>query len=450
VAVFSFCFAQAAQADELSDLKAQMKLMQKQMDEQKKQMETMQSKIEALETEKAVRIETPGEMAERVVALEEKLAKKGNLNVNWKDGLNFETDDKQFTMKIGGRLHMDSAWFNADSKLEDAVGTLKDDGETRRARFYMKGTIYEDYLYKLEYDWATGTASLKDAYLGLKNIPYLGTVKAGHQFEPFGLENMISTNYLNFIEFGLPEAFAPVRNIGITANSTAFDQKMTWATGLFRDADSQGNVTSNKYNWTSRLTFLPLYKDEGKKLLHLGLTYSFRSPEETLQYRSRPEANLAPYFVDSGTFAADRANLVAGEAAYVNGPFSLQGEYMGSAVERPDASDTYFQGAYIYASYFLTGEHRPYSKSAGVFSRLRPLKNFSPKGGGLGAWELALRYSYLDLNDENIDAGNMADVTLGLNWYLNPNMKIMWNYIYSHLNGIGNADMLLTRFQVDF
>jgi len=238
--------------------------------------------------------------------------------------------------------------------------------------------------------------------------------------------------------------------MGITASSNLFDERMTWATGVFRDADNQGNLTGNEYNWSSRLTFLPLYEENGSKLFHLGGTYSLRSPAETLQYRSRPEAHQAQYFVDTGSFPAKHAHNLGIEAAFVNGPLSIQAEYVGSIVNQTSGpSNTYFQGGYIYGSYFLTGEHRPYSKSSGVFSRLRPLKNFSPKADGLGAWEVLLRYSYLDLTDDNISGGNMSDVTLGLNWYLNPNMKIMWNYIYSQ-NREGDANIFLTRFQVTF
>lgn len=450
VIVSCFCLAEAVQADEFSELKEQSKVIQKQMQEQARQMEVMQEKIKQLEAESQARIEMPKEMKERVIALEEKIAKKDSLNVSWKDGLSFTSDDEQFSIKVGGRLHMDAGWFRESSGLKDAVGNSKDDGEIRRARFYMKGTMYENFLYCLEYDWATSPASLKHAFIGLKNIPYLGTIRAGHHFEPFGLETMTSSNYLTFVEYGLSAAFWPSRNMGITASSNLFDERMTWATGVFRDADNQGNLTGNKYNWSSRLTFLPLYEENGRKLFHLGGTYSLRSPAETLRYRSRPEAHQAQYFVDTGSISAKRAHNLGIEAAFVNGPLSIQAEYVGSIVNQTSGpSNTYFQGGYIYGSYFLTGEHRSYSKSSGVFSRLRPLKNFSPKADGLGAWEVLLRYSYLDLTDDNISGGNMSDVTLGLNWYLNPNMKIMWNYIHSQ-NREGDADIFLTRVQVTF
>jgi phosphate-selective porin OprO/OprP len=87
-----------------------------------------------------------------------------------------------------------------------------------------------------------------------------------------------------------------------------------------------------------------------------------------------------------------------------------------------------FDGFYVQASYFLTDEHHNYKPSAGAFSRVKPKENFS-FGGGPGAWEVAVRYSELDL-DDRLDGGEVDDITAGLNWYLNPNTRLMWNYIH--------------------
>ena len=70
--------------------------------------------------------------------------------------------------------------------------------------------------------------------------------------------------------------------------------------------------------------------------------------------------------------------------------------------------------------------------------------------GAPGAWEGALRYSGLDLDDDSIAGGKLHDLTAGLNWYLNPYTRIMWNYIHADKNHVGNADMLMMRFQIIF
>jgi phosphate-selective porin OprO/OprP len=118
-----------------------------------------------------------------------------------------------------------------------------------------------------------------------------------------------------------------------------------------------------------------------------------------------------------------------------------------------------FNGCYAFVSYFLTGEHRPYKRSTGAFDQIKPHENFfrvRAQDGcvhtGKGAWEFAYRFSYIDLNDEGILGGRAHDHTLGLNWYLNPYTRVMFNYVNSTLDtGIdGTLDVFEMRAQIDF
>ena len=143
-------------------------------------------------------------------------------------------------------------------------------------------------------------------------------------------------------------------------------------------------------------------------------------------------------------------DLFGSEAAVVYGPLSIQTEYMVMSVDRRGFEDPVFSGGYIYASYFLTGEYRPYKMTDGEFDRVKPRKNFSIEGKGLGAWEVAFRYSTMDLNDKSVNGGFLRDFTWGLNWYLNPNTRVMLNYIYADEQPIGEADIIQARFQFDF
>jgi phosphate-selective porin OprO/OprP len=136
--------------------------------------------------------------------------------------------------------------------------------------------------------------------------------------------------------------------------------------------------------------------------------------------------------------------------------FSLQSEWLKSAVElnpdsegnQPDNPD--FQTYYFMASYILTGEYRPYNKANGYFTRITPTHNATGKRWGSGAWEVAARYDYIDLNDAEVNGGEMDTYTFGLNWYLNAHTRIMWNYVMADVKDEGDVDIFETRFQVDF
>ncbi len=144
------------------------------------------------------------------------------------------------------------------------------------------------------------------------------------------------------------------------------------------------------------------------------------------------------------------------ELALVHGPLSVQGEFIQTFVDELEVNDAigtgHFHGAYGFVSYFLTGESRRYIRGSGAFSGVSPKKNFSIKERTWGGWELAARYSYLDLDDGGveIEGGKLDNVTAGVTWYLNPIMKVMVNYVDTRRSGVGEANGFQTRFQVAF
>jgi phosphate-selective porin OprO/OprP len=385
-----------------------------------------------------------------------------DLRLHWGNGLRMTSRDESISLKFGGRLMYDFGWVSGED-MEALLGTeLADGSETRRARMYIEADFWDRIKAKVQWDWADGDAALKDAYIELTRLPIVGNLRMGHFKEPFSLNELTSSKYITFLERALPNAFAPSRNAGFMIHNHAFDKRVTWAAGIFRDTDDDDGgegLQDGDYAFTTRVTWLPLYEDKGRHLLHVGGAYSYRSAEaSSIGYSVRPEAHFTEKFIDFSLMEpVDHLHLFGAEVAYVNGPFHMQAEYIAARPEFGMGSsygDACFSGWYVQAGYFLTGECRPYKTSSGTFDRVKPLKPYG-KEGGTGAWEVAGRYSVIDFDDGDIQEGSLRDITLGINWYLNPNVRIMWNYICSRLEESSteeeeSAHIFLMRLQVDF
>ncbi len=217
----------------------------------------------------------------------------------------------------------------------------------------------------------------------------------------------------------------------------------------------------------TRLTGLLLGGKEG--VLHLGGGYVMVDPaNNAVRYLSPPEFFIAetggaafvppnvltfvPPFVDTGPIPTETANLFSGELAMTFRSFNAQSELLYAVVNRQGGSTVSFSGVSAQAAYILTGEHRPYNRTNGVLGRVVPKHPFGERG--MGAWEVAGRWSYLDLNDADIRGGRLNDLTFGLNWYLNKFTKFQFNYIHAFLdspvNGESDADIFAARAQLDF
>ena len=200
------------------------------------------------------------------------------------------------------------------------------------------------------------------------------------------------------------------------------------------------------------MTGLPWYEEDGRYLLHLGLSYAHNFANNAeVRFRQRPSTSLGVRLVDTGDFLTNDVNFINPELALVVGPFSFQTEYLQTLVNQADLDDPAFFGFYTEASYFLTGEYRPYNNTKGAFTRVKPLRNFGfGEGSGWGAFQVGARYSALNLSSGGVRGGRLQDVTLGLNWYLNPVSRIMFNYVYGYRNPAGSENVYQMRFQLAF
>lgn len=376
--------------------------------------------------------------------------------VYWKEGTRIERNDGLYKIKLGGRIQYDFAASSVEHRLQQMFPGSEGTGtEPRRARLFVEGEFGEHGIFKAQYDFAGGSPHFKDVYAGLRKIPYLGTVRAGHFYEPQSIEMTTSSKYITFLERGLPvEVFTAERQAGIGFDNQLFDDRMTVHVGGYRDVDAYGSGFSSQGNYDvgGRVTALPVWEDDGRRLVHTGLWYShqFRH-NEMLQYDGHPESHLVDSLLDMPPIMIDGVDLLGGELAAVCGPFSAQSEIIASLVDgHRNTGDRQFYGSYITASWFLTGESRAYDREFGVFGRTHPKSPFSIDKGQWGALELAGRWSHLTLNDGPVRGGIMNDFTLGVNWYLYSNLRLMANYVLAHRNGVGDAHIFQTRVSLDF
>lgn len=361
--------------------------------------------------------------------------------------------------KIGGRVDLDAAAFvNGDGMEPVPNGT-----EVRRWRFFTSGDgiFLIPFSYSVNLMAVSGTRFvLDDLFLEFKRVPYLGSIKIGSFVPAMGLEPSGSSRDSTFMEWATPiQALAPRISAGWQFGGPVFNERATWTLGQFAQSlgTDVGDATEDFIRIIGRVTWLPIYESRSKnqdseRLLHFGLDLNYlRSGNAQIRYQSRPEAHLAPILADTGSIAAVDMKSFGLEAAWVDGPWSVQGEYLHNFVSNPSALN--FYGFYLYGSYFITGESRVYDKQKGVFGRLNPKRDFSFRNGGYGAIETALRYSFLDLSDGEVQGGILHAVSAGLNWYLHDHLKIRLNYVYTHAQGgprNGDLHTFETRFEFDF
>jgi len=399
-----------------------------------------------------------GDELEARVAELEKITKKDKdgLFAYWGNGIRMDSANGAFKLKIGGRIQSDWSWFSHTSSLEGepltpatppATGKVPQQIEAgtefRRARLYMGGTIYGNVDFMAEYDFAGGSTQAREVWMGLVLPWCIGHLQVGSMKEPFGLEEQTSDLFINQMERHAPsEAFAPSYNTGFMLSNTCADTRVAWAAGVFRDADNFGNDTGNarsgEYNFTARVTGRPWIDQERNRYLHVGVAGSERTPSgDTVQFRAHPELHLAPYLVDTGKIEASKVRLLEGESAFVSGPFHCEAEYYLTFVDGTGSGfDATFQGWSAQGGWFLTGESRPYKTENGTFGRVSPKKNFDGTGGA-GAWEVVARVDSINLNDAQADGGHMQTVSAGVNWYLNPNTRVMLDWVHADAIDVG-------------
>jgi phosphate-selective porin OprO/OprP len=450
------------------------------------------------ETEEAADEGDEKTIAERLEELETKYSDLQKAHDELAEGLDdyATTGHSAATMEVNGRIHIDGWQFPGDSPGVNGFETGDNDIspadhlEFRRLRFGVRGDIWHNMEYRIEMEFSGGNdPEFRDAFLGWNELPVLQRVLIGNQKRPYGLEAWHSTRYTVFLERSFViEAFnQDIRRLGIQSWSHSDDLAWNWQYGVFNQRNIQDEGVYISDHWqgqvAGRLANTIWYDEcsDGRGYAHWAVAGTWADTDENqltenyadsgiseARFRTRPEARTFERWLDTGVIpGAEDYSLLAFENVLNFGPLQIQAEYQSVWMQRDVGSELHFHGGYVQAAYFLTGEHMPWDRETGQLDRPMPFENFflvdtcdDGVRGGCGAWQVAARWSYGDLADDNIQGGIGESVTLGLNWLWNPWARMQFNYIYGNihdnaLNAAGGIDfgdyhILGTRFMVDF
>lgn len=361
--------------------------------------------------------------------------------------------DSIWNLSFGGRVFNDWAFPEGDDSLEKKTGQLKSKSEFRKARLVMQGKAPADLGFKFEINFTNGDADLTDVYLTFPGFEGT-TLTVGQQKEAFSMENMGSSKETPFMERApVSETLNPKRNIGLSLSSDKPAPAPGYWLGYFHNADSVG-ISDNHgggHTISSRFTLQPVFKNDGEQLLHLGLSYNHRTYGTSQpDFKLRTSSHLLPAFGNTGKIAARSADILGWQTMHVSGPFGATAEATYNRLDLDNGTKADLEGGYVSLFYYLTGETHKFDKKRRAPGQVKPKKAFSKWRGG--AWMLACRYDYLDLVDDSvaINGGKLKEWTFGLNWILNQNQRIMFNYINAENQGTGSARVFQTRFQTHF
>jgi phosphate-selective porin OprO and OprP len=247
------------------------------------------------------------------------------------------------------------------------------------------------------------------------------------------------------------DAMLPILADGIKWLGYAQKPHLVWNLGFFGDWLSKGLAFSTYHRQAvGRAAYVKFLSPTGGMLLHVGAGYRYGVPNEgTIRLRSRPEVYPAPYFLDTGSFAAKNTKMLVPEIYYRAGPWLFGSEYMIQKANAPKSGNPMFHGGEVLASWIATGETRPYNVRGGYFGAVSPKRTVFE--GGPGAWELVTRFSYTDLDSGALKGGKFWRFTPMVNWHLSDNVRLEMSYgigTLDRFNLRGTTQMFQTRLQL--
>ena len=358
--------------------------------------------------------------------------------------------DGNYKMWMDNRVQLDGYYFPSAS-----LNPIGNGFSIRRMRFAIKAEFWKNWYGEIDLDFESSGTEIKDAYLKYTPDSKKWNIKAGHFKEGYGMETTTTSRYLTFMERSFASKLDPSRHLGFQANF--FGEKTLFIGGVhFNTVGDAEEVQITKdhnkdfgmdegYSLTGRAVWTPINKED--RLLHLGVAGTYRTPKThwedgayRLSTRSHSAVNRKKYLDTDDIADVENVTGYTFELAGKYNRLMFQGEYKIHSVNMLAGNTYSFKGYYAQAAYLLFGGHHNYNKNEGEFTRITP-------GSKKGDLELAFRYDFIDLNDFTKVAGNLTGITggsadgytVGLNYYINPNVKFMTNYTYHNHDRFANG-----------
>ena len=427
------------------------------------------------------------------------------LSAYWgRDGrLMFKSENKHFQAHIGAFFQFDYVTYAIPLSVQQSLQTIADGDrglltgtDFRRMRLRSDGVCWESVEWVAEMDFSRAADTTKDEitdptpniylnniYIGIREIPVLGTFRAGHIKEELSFYCASSGRNFPFME--RPAVWDAIEDPyifdnGITLHRNFLDDAVYLWTGFFQTNTRTGAFTvspTGAVAFDIRGCLMPILDEDNQRWMCLGVSGSVRGnpyirgvelPGSAVNVQPLLRAGTSqqvPNLVNTGRiFTMEGTQILSLNYNQAWGPVSIGAMYDGQwfnnsyvgGLPRADGSlpsqvkpvgDLYFDGFSIEALCFLTpGDHRTINPKAPAYGQVLPVRNFrvlrggdNPDSPGIGALELTSKFDFYKGQFQvpetggpgKIRGGNLNAITLGLNWYLNPNASMMMNYVYT-------------------
>lgn len=404
-----------------------------------------------------------------------------------------EEQAKKPVYKLGGRIHLDHWAFASDTPgigffehpdpMNSNFGTDPEDRVGfRRVRLELSGENPANMFWRFQIDFAKAEVSeFKDVYIGWKGFPGNQQIQVGNQKRPLGLDHWNSSRFNVFMErpFVVEAHNEDARRPGVGVWGHTDEEDLFWQYGVYQAENIADDGAVIGDNWqpslNGRIGGSPWYEDDAH-WMHWALVGQILWPdgepdpndittdENEERLRTRPEARSSSRWLNTGRIdGASHAGTIALEGMFNSGPFNLTGEAYYTQVARTAGfgPDLDFAGCYLQGAWFLGGDYMTYKRSVGSINRPHIDRFFDPCDDcspSLGAFQLALRYSYLDVSSQDVLGGVGESFTFGLNWWFSPYARIQFNAIRGSIHDhapvggftAGQYTILGTRYALDF